>query len=375
MPALIPDDFFDKEPDFGPDRLKAGNPLEEIRIVQRTTSISPVLCRSNFSRTFETVSLKTGKRFDINCRSHRCEKHRDKWSSRWGAIISEQLQTKPVSLLVNLTTPQWVKPAEVSLALQWFIRRFRAFYGQTEYLKIVEENKKHTQPHFHFLFICSEISVKPMPQWFIDKQKDKKKKLSWPEDMFQHVKHLWTEALSYAKPNVYFRTKEKTGIVWLQPCIGKGERAAQYALGYITGQNQRAKGKNEDVSDKWQGRKITFSKGFFDIGTAEIWQGLLKKWFGDKELEDFGLVFKPGVPHDLRLQWLEKRTANQTRQALDIETGEIITEILGALDVRYRLHLGLHFEASLIPKAEPIIYPLYGYDYLSKDKLFEIDTG
>lgn len=372
----IPDDYFENEPAPERDRLPVPT-LEEIRIVPRTMSISNVPCRSSFSRTFQTVGLTSGQRFDINCRSHRCEKHRDKWASRWGAIISEQLQTKPVSLLVNLTTPQWVTHKEVARALEVFIKMFRAIYGKTEYLKVVEENKKHTQPHFHFLFICTEISVKPMPQWFIDKQKKLNKKLSWPEDMFQDVKQMWTEALSYAKPNVYFRTKDKTGIVWLQPCIGKGERAAQYALGYITGQNQRAKEKGEDVSDKWRGRKITFSKGFFDLKTGDIWAGLLKKWFGDKDPEFFGLVFNAGVPKDLRLEWLDKKSSTKVKTRLDFDTGEIITEILDTIDVRYRLHLGLNFEASKIitPYDNPPLPDKFGYDYLVTDKLFEIDIG
>lgn len=374
MPLIIPDDFFDNEPDFTGDRIPVPS-LDEIRIVPQTMSVLPLKCRSNFSRTFESISLASGKRFDINCRSHRCEKHRDKWSSRWGAIISEQIKTTPVSILVNLTTPQWVKPAEIARALEFFIKRFRLMYGKTRYLKVVEENKKHTMPHFHFLLICEEFEVPPMPQWFVNKQKRLNKKLSWPEPLFEDVKHLWTEALSYAKPNVYFNTKSRTGVVWCQPPQGKGERAAQYALGYITGQNQRARGKNEDVSDKWRGRKITFSKNFFDSKTSDIWAGLLKKWFGDKEPEDFGLVFNKGVPRNLRIEWLEKKSTVQTKQRLEIETGEIITELLNGIDVRYRLHLGLQFEANALPMPEPIIYPIYGYDYLAKDKLFEIDVG
>lgn len=370
---LIPVDFFEKEPDYRPDRVPVP-PLDEIRIVQRTMSSSPE-CRSNFSRTFESISLTTGKRFDINCRSHRCPKHRDKWASRWGAIISEQIKIEPVSLLVNLTTPQWVKPKEIRLALQFFIRRVRERYGKTRYLKIVEENKLHTLPHFHFLFIFEEISIPPMPQWFIQQQKKEKKKLSWPEPLFYEIRDLWTEALCYAKPNVYFSTKSKTGIVWCQPPQGRGERAAQYALGYITGQNQRAKGKGEDVSENWQGRKITFSNNFFDKKTSEIWADLLKKWFGDKDPEDFGLVFSPGIPKSLRLEWLEKKSSAKTKTTLDFETGEIITKLLDGLDIRYRLHLGLKFEYGLIPKSDPIIFPKYGYDYLTKDKLFEIDIG
>lgn len=373
---LIPVDYFEPEPDYKPDRVPVP-PLDEIRIVEQSSTVSSSVpkCRSNFSRTFETISLKTGKHFDINCRSHRCEKHRDKWASRWGAIISEQIQTTPVSLLINLTTPQWIRPAEINEALRFFIKRVRQRYGVTRYLKVVEENKKHTLPHFHFLFIFEEIEIPPMPQWFIEKQKKLDKKLSWPEPLFYEIRDMWTEAICFAKPNVYFATKSKTGIVWCQPPGGKGERAAQYALGYITGQNQRARGKNEDVTDKWRGRKITFSKNFFDEKTSIIWANLLKKWFGDKDPEDFGLVFKPGLPRDLRIEWLEKKSSAKTKTRLDLETGEIITELLNAIDVRYRLHLGIKFEADLIPKAPAIEFPKFGYDYLVKDKLFEIDIG
>lgn len=368
---LIPQDFFEKEPDYTPDRVPVP-PLDEIRIVAESQkSIS--VCRSNFSRTFETISLTTGKRFDINCRSHRCPKHVQKWANRWGSIISEQIGITPVSLLINLTTPQWVSHTEIKVALEEFIKKIRAVYGKTRYLKVVEENKKHTQPHFHFLFIFEELVIPPMPQWFINEQKRRKKKLSWPEPMFEEIKYFWTEALCFSKPNIFFATKARTAVVWCQPPQGKGERAAQYALGYITGQNQKAKG--EEVSDKWRGRKITFSKNFFDEKTSVIWANLLKKWFGDKDPEDFGLVFKPGIPKDLRIQWLEKSSTSRTKTRLDLETGEIITELLNAIDVRYRLHLGMYFEADMIPRSPKIEFPKYGYDYLTRDKLFEIDIG
>lgn len=387
---LIPDDYFD------PDPKAQSATLDEIRIVQQnpktgnvteTIRISPGSCIANpnhthgpkeccssFSRTFNTINLETGQKYDINCRSYRCQKHKQQWASKWGAIISEQISKTPVSLLVNLTTPRWLKAAEFSRAMQIFIRFFRAEYGQTRYVKVMEENKKHNLPHAHLLFICDDVTIPAITPEFRKKCEKKKKKLSWPYNMFAKIKEFWTDALKSAKPNLTIRTKDGTAIVWCQPPNGKGERAAQYALGYITGQNQE--GKNEEVSHKWRGRKITFSKNFFESPTKVIWQELLVRWFGEREKADYGLVFNPDCDWQMRLKWLEKQSSTKSKTVLDEETGELTMVVQSTVDPRYLLQLGMIFEGRNRSNdfAGPPDDPLYYYDYLAKDKLFELDV-
>lgn len=388
---VYPENYFETEP-----RLQSAT-LDEIRLVEtnvqntlveKTNRISHGTCFANsmhthktgeccssFSRTFNTISLKDGKKFDINCRSYRCEKHKQQWSSKNGAIISEQIKTKPVSLLVNLTTPKWLNSFEFSAALREFIRLFRNEFGKTEYVKVMEENKKHNLPHAHLLFCCEELVIPEKTKEYYARCKREKKQLSWPYDLFEAIKKFWTMALQSAKPGIVFNTKKKTAVVWCDKPMGNGERAAQYALGYITGQNQKAK--NEELSFKWRGRKLTYSKHFYDKPTKVIWQELLIRWFGELEKVDYGLVFNEACSKAMRLKWLEKQSSTRTKTQLDFETGELSVVIQSTIDPRYLLQLGMIFEGHNRQNnfEGPFPEKLYGYDYLSKDKLFEIDIG
>lgn len=388
---LIPDDYFETEPQAH------SAALDEIRLAQHNVKNTLVLdanristgtcfansmhthktgeCCSSFSRTFNTINLVNGKKFDINCRSYRCERHKQQWSSKNGAIISEQIKTTPVTLLVNLTTPKWLNSTEFSLALQLFMRYFRDEFGSTEYVKIMEENKKHNLPHSHMLLCCHDLIIPEKTKEYYDRCKKAKKQLSWPYDVFEAIKGFWTKALKTAKPGIVFNTKKKTAVVWCDKPMGNGERAAQYALGYITGQNQKAKG--EELSFKWRGRKLTYSKHFFDRPTKVIWKELLTRWFGELEQVDYGLVFNEAAGRAIRLKWLEKKTSVRTKTILDYESGELSVVVQSTLDPRYLLQLGMIFEGARRKNdfEGPPPDPLYYYDYLSSDKLFEIDTG
>lgn len=248
------------------DRRQAA--LDGIRIVERDC-----LCRSEFSRLFAAVSIKTQKRFDINCRSWRCPKHRERWGRKWGLTIGEQLKTRPVTLLVNLTTKEMIGNQEIVEAIRFFFRRFRDFYGATQYIKVVEYNKKHTQPHFHLLLSCDDLKIPPMPAKFKTKEG---KKLSWPYDVFSVIKDFWTEALCYAAPGAGLTT-----VVWCQPPVNQAA-SANYALGYITGKST----KDEEPNSTWKGRKLSYSRKFFDRSTAEIWADILREMFPDRDETD-----------------------------------------------------------------------------------------
>ncbi len=299
----------------------AESPLDYKRLVQQTpifqkVSLPAGSCRSKFSRCMEAISMITGDRYDINCKSHRCEKHKSKWAKKWSCIIGEQLEKTPCTLLVNLTTAEFVGNKEIELALQVFIRKFRGHYGLTEYVKVVEMNKRHTQPHFHLLFVCDDLKIPAMPpNW--------NKTLSWPPKVFDMVKYFWSEALAYAAPRA-----RKTSVVWLQPARS-GAAAATYAVNYITGGKPN---KNEDLDEQWRGRKITFSKGFFYKRAAEIYADLLEKWFGPAQMNRFywlasdSKTIENSLPTDDVTQFLKMPIVRQRQFEANWlhQTGEMI---------------------------------------------------
>jgi len=280
-PGRNPEDLHETNPFLSPHYGPARASLDNKRIVEHSTP--EALCRSEFSRYFEAVNIYTGAIYDINCRSHRCPKHRLAWGKKWGSTIGAQLEVTPATLLVNLTTAEQTTWQEIEKALRAYIRRFRNKYGETEYVKVVEMNKGHTQPHFHLIFVCKELKIPPKTPEFLareaaEKLKPKKdqKSLSWPEDVWQFSCEAWEKSLKSACPG-----KRPATVTWCQPPDGAGSKAANYAVGYITG--KRADEKGEELDESWSGRKLTYSKGFFTTRPADIWQALLKRWFGEPE--------------------------------------------------------------------------------------------
>lgn len=187
--------------------------------------------------------------------------------------IGEQLKITPVTLLVNLTTAEMVSNEDIVTALRFFIRRFRDYFGPTQYVKVVEYNKRHTQPHFHLLFCCEELKIGPLPKRFTTKEG---RKLSYPFSVFTVIEYFWEEALNYACPD-----KRPTTVVWCQPPQNSAA-AANYAVGYITGKSQ----KNEEPDSSWRGRKLSYSQKFFHIPASLIWQEILEQLFPERDPED-----------------------------------------------------------------------------------------
>lgn len=230
-----------------------------------------VLCRSKFARLFNTVSIKTGAVYEINCKSWRCKRHREKWGRKWHMIIGESLKKMDITLLVNLTTAEMIDNETAFKALRRFMYRFRVKFGPTEYIRVVEYNKKHTQPHFHMLLSCEDLKLSTMPARFREM-----KNLSWPNHLFEFIRSSWSEALRYYAPD-----KKLTSVVWCQPPATAGA-AAGYAIGYVTGKND----KNEEPDNTWKGRKITFSKKWFERPTSQIWKEILTRLFGEGDPDD-----------------------------------------------------------------------------------------
>lgn len=244
--------------------------LDYIRLVD-----SGVLCRAKFARIFNSVSIKTGECNEINCKSWRCVKHRRKWGYKWHHILEERLKEVDITLLVNLTTAEFVDHEVIHKAMRRFFWLWRQEFGPTEYLRVTEYNKNHTQPHFHLLLVAPELVVPPMPEHF---REGEGKKLSWPTGVFEWVKKTWGDCLEYFAPD-----KKRTIIVWCQP-PGSSVASAKYAINYITGKN--AKDKNEEPDATWLGRKLCYSKKFFDKPASKIWLEYLAATFGPPDPDD-----------------------------------------------------------------------------------------
>jgi len=245
--------------------------LDYIRLVD-----SGVLCRAKFARLFNSLSIKTGECNEINCKSWRCVKHRRKWGYKWHHILEERLKEVEITLLVNLTTAEFVDHIVVHKALRRFFWLWRQEFGPTEYLRVTEYNKKHTQPHFHLLLVAPELVVPPMPEDF--RKDPEKKKLSWPVDVFRWIEKTWGDCLEYFAPD-----KNRTLVVWCQP-PGNSTASAKYAINYVTGKN--AKEKNEEPDQTWQGRKLCYSKKFFEKPASQIWVDYLTATFGAPDPDD-----------------------------------------------------------------------------------------
>lgn len=272
--------------------------LDRFRILEQ--NLKSLRCRSEYCRYFESVELTSGQKFVPNCKSWRCEKCRLAWGRKWSALISEQLEYTPATLLVNLTTAQFIDHQVLEFALRRFMRKWRKEFGTTEYIKVVEYNKKKTQPHFHLIFCCAEYNPPPMP-------KDWDEKLSWPFDTFQWIKATWQGCLELYAPNL-----NPTKVAWCQP-VRTGPAAVRYAVGYVTG---KSLDKNEEPDSTWKGRKLTYSRGFFSTPTAKIWQRLLERWFPDRPKNPvFGLVVNPdeceqdGIPVHLLTRSVKDKLA------------------------------------------------------------------
>jgi hypothetical protein len=283
---------------FGTDVPLRDFALDKLRIVEQLKERE--VCRSEYCRYFSSVELKSGQKFVPNCRSWRCPKCRPTWGRMWSGVISEQLELTPATLLVNLTTAEMIDNTTASNALRRFIKGWRRSFGPTEYVKVVEYNKNHTQPHFHLILCCSEYKPEKMPFNF-------PKKLSWPEDTFDFISGMWREALEFYAPDL-----KPTTVTWCQP-PQSGPAATRYAVGYVTG---KSLDKNEEPDSTWKGRKLTNSAHFFFEPTKKIWLKLLERWFPDRDPNPiFGLEINQeeskfaGIPHHLMTKEVKAKLA------------------------------------------------------------------
>lgn len=252
------------------DPLVRQHALDIIRLVD-----TGVLCRSKFARLFNSVSIKSGEVAPVSCKSWRCKKHRQGWGYKWHNILTEALASREITLLVNLTTAEFVDHEIIHKALRRFMQAWRFEFGPTEYLRVTEYNKNHTQPHFHLLVSTPSLKLPPMPARF---REPENRKLSWPGSIFEWIKQTWGDCLAYFAPD-----KNRTTVVWCQPPANQ-VASAKYAINYITG--KQSKDKNEEPDETWRGRKMCYSKQFFDRPAREIWAAFLAATFGPPDPDD-----------------------------------------------------------------------------------------
>ena len=224
-------------------------------------------CRSKYGKYLEAFDPKDGKSYELNCGSWRCPKCRIKWSKKWSNVIGQQCSRALPGqlLLVNLTTSEMVDNKAIELALQFFFRKMRNQYGTLEYIKMVEYNRRQTQPHFHLIVRFEELEIPPAPARLAKNE-------SFPVNIYNAIQDFWSEALCYSSPET-----KLTDVVWCQPPAGDGKAAAAYAVGYIAGRD----GKEYELPNAtWRGRRVTFSKKFFYTKVGVIWAMVLESWFG-----------------------------------------------------------------------------------------------
>lgn len=272
-------------------------------------------CKSLFSRVFSALNVETGQKFDINCGSWRCPVHRKQWGKKWGAIVAKACENHPNLLLVNLTTAGMCDNKQIATALRSFIRKMRNAYGWLEYIKVVEYNKKHTQPHFHLIISFETWKWGKQPGQIADKE-------SWPEPLHNSIKEFWQASLKSAAPHVPL-----SWVTWCQQPKGDSPAAAaKYAVKYAVAENDKAKEKNEEPDETWKGRKITFSKGFLFQSAKQIWNDILDVWFPDRHKNQgpTALIFNDNItPFDeISIPNLLSRRVKERLNLADVEAHE-----------------------------------------------------
>lgn len=207
----------------------------------------------------------TGKltRHLIYCKKRSCPNCEEFWRRRH----LNRLQEREKNLLfhgkqhseyhVVLTTSYKVEKEKVYAAFRYFFQLLRAkFDCKVEYFCSVEQNKKATQPHFHFLLSFVGIRME-----FLD---------------YRFVRRAWLKAQSWAN---FDKLAHQTFCKLL-----KGNNIGFYMLKYIT----KSGGKKYEVPTKqvWDGRTVRASRGFYPVSVRvlDIW------FFAEKALENPALA-------------------------------------------------------------------------------------
>jgi hypothetical protein len=165
-----------------------------------------------------------------------------------------------------LTTKYLMSKETAYAAFRYFWQMFRANFGSVEYLATIEQNRKATQPHFHFL-ACFDRTVD-----FLS---------------YNDVRSFWTKAQRMA----HVSRENIANQIYIKKLDGKN--SGYYMLNYLS--KSKAGNKSYEIPTKevWSGRTIRASRGFYPVATAVIdlavkntfyFEGVNKLVFGNFEL-------------------------------------------------------------------------------------------
>jgi hypothetical protein len=215
-------------------------------------------CISPWAAGHAMLNIATGEVREINCKSWKCPKHRSKWVHRWKTVVSRETELTPVDRLITLTLASTCTPAQLARAKQLLFRALRRKYGQFEYLAVLEFTSRTRLPHLHILARSLFI-----PQ--------------------RELSHLWKKSSTSAgikpSPVVYIEAPRSQAA------------AAVYAVSYaLDGYN-----KKQDIPMDWKGRKITYSRHFFEAKSARRhWLDWIEETFGPPDLAANWIILENG---------------------------------------------------------------------------------
>lgn len=240
-------------------------------------------CRSRYCREHIFLELGTGRLIEMNCKSPRCERHFASWRHKWLTILIRETLSRPVERLVTLTTAAKCEEWQLRRAKQLLFREVRKDYGDFEYFATLEEFSETRLPHLHML-VRSEFIPQPV------------------------LSRLWEKSTKAA-------LMKPASVVWIEK--PKSEiSSSSYMLKYMT------KNTEQQISDDWTGRKISYSRNFFQKKTSEMWADYIKERFGNVSRET-PLILRQydeatGAEFDIALQVAQKLEEREDKGLLDM---------------------------------------------------------
>lgn len=213
-------------------------------------------CRSNYARVRLLRNKATGEIIPLSCKSWRCPKHQKQWLHRWRVILIRELRVNPVDKLITLSCASKATPAQLTLARQLFFEQWRKINGSIEYFSVLEFTSETRLPHLHILARANYFRQR-------------------------EISRLWamaTKSSGIKRSPVVYIEKPKSQ-----------EFSGFYALKYALSGTE----KGQDIPDDWKGRKVSYSRNFFQSATTkEHWQSYLEETFGSKpDPENWEIIF------------------------------------------------------------------------------------
>lgn len=235
--------------------------------VSRETESQSLLCRSSWVQSHFLLDKNSGQVAEINCKSWRCPKHQHSWKHKWQTVLTRDLALKPVDRLVTLTCASKATADQLVAARRSLCRDLRTLNGPFEYFSVLEFTSKSRLPHMHML-------VRGV---YID---------HW------ELSCLW----EIASVRAGFKRSYITYIEKPRSQTGSAHYALKYALSGAE--------KDQSIPDDWEGRKITYSKNFFQKTVKVHWKEYITEFFGPPDPDatwvrraEFGRESNEGQPY------------------------------------------------------------------------------